>query len=93
VTTTYTLPKHLFSSDIARQTLTDGLSEGVAASCPGTLYDALDESDLRWDQLCDRAIARVLPEVAALLEAAIAAEWENDPIEIEWHRVPKAVPA
>lgn len=90
--TTYQLPKHLFSG-AARQQLVDGLKEAVAESCPDVLDEALGERDLRWDQLTDRAIARVLPEVAALLEAAIAAEWQKAPIEVRWRRVAKALPA
>lgn len=35
------------------------------------------EDDFRWDALSDRAIERVLPDVAALLDGAIAAEWER----------------
>ncbi len=65
----------------------------VGGSCPEVLHLALGDNDRRWDQLCDRAIARVLPEVAALLDAAIAAEWEKTPIKVEWHRVPRAVAA
>jgi hypothetical protein len=92
VATTYTLPRHLFMGE-SRQSLFEGLQEAVAGTCPDTLYKALPDEDLRWDQLTDRAIARVLPEVAALLDAAIAAEWERTPIEIEWRRVPMALPA
>ncbi len=89
---TYTLPRHLFTGE-SRQTLLEGLQNGVAATCPDTLHKALEDSDLRWDQLADRAIARVLPQVVTLLEAAIAEEWADAPIEVEWHRVPSAVPA
>lgn len=86
----YDLPRHLFSGE-SRQSLLEGLQEAVAASCPLALHDALEDDDLRWDQLTDRAIARILPQVAALLDAAIAEEYQRNPIEVE--RVLKAVPA
>ncbi|MBA3688143.1 MAG: hypothetical protein H0W81_04880 [Chloroflexi bacterium] len=89
--TTFTLPRHLFTGE-SRQQLIDGLEEVTGLSCPLTLHYALGDEDRRWDELVNRAVQRVLPEVAALLDAA-AAEWERAPIEIEWRRVAKAVPA
>ena len=88
--TTLTIPQHLFTGE-ARGKLVEGLQNATAGACPDRLYERMADEDLRWDQLSDRAIARALPEIVALLDAAFEAEWERTPIEMpERRRQPEA---
>lgn len=78
-TATLSTPLKLADDQAAIQELRDGLGMAAAALNPPEL-DATIAEDRRWDDLCDVAIANVLPHMVAMLDAAIAAEWERAPI-------------
>ena len=80
--TTATTPSVLGDPE-ARQQLEYGLANATGAL--GASWPALEgmgDADMRWDDLCERAIDKILPQVAALLDAAIAAEWQRFPVEL-----------
>lgn len=81
--TTTTIPLKVFADPDALQQLKDGLANATACACPEELYQRMEDDDLRWDQLCERAIASIMPAVVSMLDGAIAAEWERAPIVIE----------
>jgi hypothetical protein len=90
--TLYTLPKDsLFSEAAASREFRMGLEEACTVSCPDELHDALEDHDLRWDQIVTRAIEQVEESIAVLLDTAIRAEYERTPIAVE--QALRAVPA
>jgi hypothetical protein len=75
--TTTPIPK-LLKSPEAREQLVYGLENATGAL--GAFWPELDgmgEDDMRWDELSERAIARALPDIAALLDTALAREWAD----------------
>jgi hypothetical protein len=81
--TTSTLPPSVLGDPDARQQLVDGMHNATATL--GAFWPQLDgmgEADMRWDDLCERAIEMILPQVGAMLDAAIAAEWKRFPVEL-----------
>jgi hypothetical protein len=83
IVTTTTFPPSVLSDPEARQQLIDGIHNATATL--GAFWPELvgmAEHDMRWDDLCERAIEMILPQVGAMLDAAIAAEWRRFPVEL-----------